>query len=79
MGVTKEMIENEKNLLFKLNHKNIVKIIDFMVTKNSYYFIFELCSHGDMNYFMKNHAGGKFKEPEARRLMNGLSGAFKCM
>ena len=79
MNISKEMIINERNLMFKLNHKNIVKIIEFIVSKNSYYFIFELCSNGDIHQFMKNHAGGKFQEAEARRLIQELSLAFKCM
>jgi len=49
MGVSKKMIENEKNLMYRLKHKNIVRIRDFLQTKNSYYFIFELCSHGDLH------------------------------
>jgi len=79
MNVTKSMITNEKELMFKLCHKNIVRIINFLSTKNSYYFIFELCTHGDLYQFMRNHTGGKFKEEDARILMKELSGAFRCM
>ena len=62
MGIGKSMIEKEKNIMLSLIHKNIIRLHDFILTSNNYYFVMEFCPNGDLQNFMKTHAGGKFSE-----------------
>ena len=49
-----------------LNHPNIIKLVDFKKTANNYYLIFEFCSLGDLEKYMKKFAGGRFDENKAQ-------------
>lgn len=39
----------EIKIMQKLNHKNIVQLIDIKETQNNYYIIQELCENGDLS------------------------------
>lgn len=52
------IIKNEIDILRKLDHPNIVKIIEFYNTKNAYYIINDYCSQGELYNQIKH----KFSE-----------------
>ena len=47
------MIEKEIDILLKLDHPNIIKLLDFKRTVNNYYLIFEFCEYGDLDHYIK--------------------------
>lgn len=53
---------SEIKILTSLNHKNIVKIVDSKKTTQNYYLIFEFCSNGDLESYIKKHYEGKLSE-----------------
>ena len=56
-GINKEAnLNNEINILRKLDHPNILKINDFYSTKNEYIMITEFCPEGELFYEIKNFA-----------------------
>lgn len=42
------MLDEEVNVNSKLKHRNIAELIDLIETKNTFYFVFELCKEGDL-------------------------------
>jgi serine/threonine protein kinase len=43
------MIDKEIEILLKLDHPNIIKLVDFKKTRNNWYLIFEFCELGDLD------------------------------
>jgi serine/threonine-protein kinase ULK/ATG1 len=65
------VIEKEIDILLKLDHPNIIKLLDFKRTVNNYYLIFEFCEHGDLdNYIRNNSDNRRLPEPEVKRITN---------
>ena len=60
-------INNEINLLKSIDHPNIVKIVEFYVTKQAYFIITELCSGGEL--FDKIMEKEKLDEEHASYIM----------
>ena len=52
-------IENEINVLKKLDHPNIVKIYEFYNIKDNYYLITEFCKYGELYKYRKFHFSEK--------------------
>jgi len=46
---------NEVHISFNLKHKNIIKCYNTLESKNNYYIIFEFCSGGDLEKYMKKN------------------------
>lgn len=64
------VIEKEIDILLKLEHPNVIRLLDFKKTSNHYYLIFEYCEHGDLdNYIRKNSDNGKLPESEVRNIV----------
>jgi len=61
-------LEREIEILQMLNHENIVKLKDLMVTDNHYYLIFEYCNGGDLTKYC-NNKDGKLDEHTARHII----------
>jgi len=59
---TYNRVMSEIKILRSLVHKNIVKILDFKKTLQNYYLIFEFCSNGDLETYIKRHYDGKMSE-----------------
>lgn len=59
---TYNRVVSEIKILRSLVHKNIVKILDFKKTSQNYYLIFEFCSNGDLETYIKRHYDGKMSE-----------------
>ena len=72
-----EELEREKNLLIKLQSQNVVKLIDFVETKDYYDIILEQCDT-DLKTILNNKKEG-YTIPEIRNIMNQLNNAFKVM
>lgn len=72
-----EEINNEINLLKKLDHPNIVKIFEFYNTKEGFFLITEYCREGEL--FDEIKKKGKFDEEKAAYIMYQLlSAVFYC-
>ena len=72
-----EELEREKNLLIKLQSQNVVKLIDFVETKDYYDIILEQCDTDLKTILNKKKEG--YTIPEIRNIMNQLNNAFKVM
>lgn len=77
-GIENEIeVLNEINLLKSIDHPNIVKLVEFYITKNSYFIITELCGGGEL--FDKILENEKFDEDHSAYLMfQILSAVFNC-
>jgi serine/threonine protein kinase len=60
-------LENEISILSKINHKNVVKLEEFIKTANNYYLIFEFCNGGDLHKYLKDH--GPLSEVHAQSFL----------
>lgn len=64
------MIEKEIDILLKLDHPNIIKLLDFKRTVNNYYLIFEFCEYGDLDHYIKQNSDNKrLPETEVKRIV----------
>ena len=43
---------NERDIHQKLNHQNIVKLVDFLDFKNKFYLLLEFCENRDLTYHL---------------------------
>jgi serine/threonine-protein kinase ULK/ATG1 len=63
-------IEKEIEILHKVNHRHIIKLIDFRKTANNWYLIFEFCEHGDLVRYIKNfYQKGLVPEQHVRKIL----------
>ena len=51
----KKYLINEISILKQLNHRNIIKIDDFKMTRNHYYIMFEFCNGGSLGDCLKKY------------------------
>ncbi|KAL4486491.1 hypothetical protein ABPG72_018445 [Tetrahymena utriculariae] len=72
-----QRVISEIKILTSLNHPNIVKIIDFKKTSQNYYLIFEFCSNGDLENYIKKHYEGKLNESLCQQVIFQVREAFK--
>jgi serine/threonine-protein kinase ULK/ATG1 len=64
------IIEKEIDILLKLDHPNVIKLLDFKKTSNHYYLVFEFCEYGDLDqYIRKNTEHHKLPESEVRGII----------
>ena len=51
----KERIQNEINIHSKLNHPNIVKLLDFFNDESNFYLVLENCENGEFYSYVKKN------------------------
>lgn len=70
-------IQSEIEIMKKVEHKNIVKLLDVYQTTNNMYIITEFCEEGDLMHYLKNRK--KIPEKEAVRLLKDIMDGFKYL
>lgn len=73
-----ELLQREITILQKLNHSNIVKMLDVAQTSNNIYIYLEYCNGGSLKDYIKKK-GGFLSEKEAIIFFKELCEAFKVM
>lgn len=79
---SKKYFDNELSIIKEVNHKNIVKLIDFKENETFYYLVFELCNGGGLStclekYQHKYHT--PFTEEIVQYLMRQIMDAMKYL
>ena len=67
-------LETEINIMKKLNHQNIVKLFDVVLTSNSIYLIMEFCAGGDLKRYCRNK---KLTEDQALTILKQIASGFQ--
>jgi serine/threonine-protein kinase ULK/ATG1 len=78
--MTKKLMENlvrEVHISFNLRHKNIIRCHNTLESKNNYYIIFEYCSGGDLEKFMKDKK--RLDLNDALYLMGQIKDAYRYL
>ena len=57
----KKLFINERDIHQKLNHTNIVKLVDFFDFKNKFYLLLEFCENRDLTYHLNKKKWKKLK------------------
>lgn len=70
-------IQSEIEIMKKVEHKNIVRLLDVYQTTNNMYIITEFCEEGDLMHYLKNRK--KIPEKEAVRLLKDIIDGFKYL
>ena len=63
-------IQNEIEILKKVDHKNIVKFLDVYQTQNNMYIFTEFCGDGDLQGYLKKR--GRLPEKDATRILQEI-------
>ena len=70
------LLATEIHVMKTINHPNILRLHDQLLSKNNYYLVVDYCDQGDMISYMKSKDITMFEEIEAvnllRQLMNGF-------
>jgi serine/threonine protein kinase len=61
----------------KVQHKNIVELLDVYQSANNIYIVTEYCEEGDLKDYLKKK--GKLSEPEALRLLRDIMSGFRYL
>lgn len=69
---TRDYMLREMELMKQLNHPNIVYLYDSMIVGPDIYMIFEYCSEGDLDHYLKIMPGNKISENQARYFVQQL-------
>ncbi|KAM3127297.1 hypothetical protein pb186bvf_020583 [Paramecium bursaria] len=73
-------LEREIEIHKKLNHPNILPLIDVILETRYWYIVLKYCEKGDLRKFIKeNSKDGKFNEQEAQILFSQLVDAYQYM
>jgi serine/threonine protein kinase len=70
-------IQSEIEIMKKIEHRNIVKLLDVYQTTNNMYIITEFCDEGDLMHCLK--ARKKIPEKEAVRLLKDIIDGFNYL
>ena len=79
---TQKYFHNEINLLGKINHKNIMKLIEVKQSKDNYYLVCELCNGGSLNELLDKYRKihrQPFTEEIVQYLMRQIVDAIKYL
>jgi len=71
--INESEIINEIEILKKLNHPNIVKILEFYKTDEAYYIISEYCSGGELFHKAETHLSERQIAVIFKQILSGLS------
>jgi calcium-dependent protein kinase len=74
-GINIKEIENEINILKQLDHPNILKILEFHMTKDKIYIISDFCKEGELFHEIKRR--NKFSELETAFVIHQILGAIR--
>ena len=70
------LLKTEVSIMQDINHRNIMKLYDFLETPNNYYMVMQYCNEGDISVYMKNKKLKFFDEAKAvyflKQIMNGF-------
>ena len=61
---------NEVNILYKLNHPNVIEFIELSEDENRFYLLTELCHGGDLFTRLEKHK--KLDESEVKKIMKQI-------
>ena len=70
----KKFIDQELKVLNKVRHRNIVDFIEYQLTKNAHYLVFELCDGGNFQEYLRIH--GSLNEYTAQRFFKQIADAM---
>ena len=73
----KKLFINERKINQKLNHVNIVKLVDFFDFKNKFYLLLEFCENRDLTYHLNKKK--KMEEIEVKYYILNLIKALKYL
>ncbi|MBR6757948.1 MAG: protein kinase [Bacteroidaceae bacterium] len=73
----KKMFAREASNLGKLNHRHIVKVLEYFEANNTYYYVMEYCSGGSLDNVIARR--GQLPEAEALHYFGQLSSAVSHM
>ncbi len=73
----KKMFAREASNLGKLNHRHIVKVLEYFEANNTYYYVMEYCSGGSLDNVIARR--GQLPEEEALHYFGQLSSAVSHM
>ena len=68
-----EKVISEIKILKKLNHPNIVNLLEVRNTENNYYLIFEFCSGGTLDAYRNKKTGKRLIETEALEIIREIA------
>lgn len=71
----RRLIDQEKEVLRKINHPNIIKIFEFLETNSSYFIIMQYCPDGDLTNYLQRK--GPLPEHEALIILVQIMSGFK--
>lgn len=70
-------IQSEIEIMKKIQHKNIVELLDVYQSANNIYIVTEYCEDGDLREYLRKR--GKLNEAEALRLLRDIMSGFKYL
>lgn len=71
----KKLFNTELMVMRKIKHQNVMKLYEFIETKNNYYLIIKYCNRGDLAKFVEKH--GRLSEGRAVFYLMQVMNAFR--
>lgn len=71
-----KLLHSEVAIMYEISHPNIIKLYEFLSSKENYYLVLQYCSQGDMESYMKLKNITKFPENEAIELLKQIMNGF---
>jgi len=71
-------LQSEIDIMKKVNHDNIVKLLDVYQTSNNLYIVAEYCEEGDLNCYLERH-NKRLCESESKRLIKQIMKGAKYL
>ena len=66
----------EKQIMFNIDHKNILHLYDHLESKNNHYLIVDYCNQGTLEEHLKKQKKGYFTEFKATKYLKQIADAF---
>jgi serine/threonine protein kinase len=76
--IIKKRISQEILILKKLNHKNVVKLLEVFENKKNMFLVMEHMQHGDLQHYLKSSSGG-LNEDTARGFFKQILDGLFCI
>ena len=77
--IVKKRILQEILILKKLNHKNVVRLLEVFENKKNMFLVMEHMHQGDLNHYLKLQTGGFLNEETARNFFKQILDGLFCI
>ena len=75
--ILERLLQTEVTIMHEINHRNVLHLHEFLVSKNNYYLVIDFCDQGDFEHYLKKRGLKFLEEKEAVKYLKQIANGFQ--